>query len=188
MSFFPEVELNDQLTLSNLLKPSATSTVIDGFKQAINAVKDQEYTSPKKSLFKRITGDSNLELIFTLFLEGCPDVSAYVKNYQQNRVAHFKLDYVNHEGRIADYFPDFLVRLNDGRVVVVETKGRVDANVPLKMRRLAQWCEDVNNLTPGETYGFVYVDQEGFEAFRRNRETFQRLIEVFREYQDRNSG
>ena len=50
------------------------------------------------------------------------------------------------------------------------------------MRRLAQRCESANNLIPDGTHGFVYVDYEGFEVFRMNWETFQRLTEVFREY------
>ena len=80
----------------------------------------------------------------------------------------------------ANYYPDFLVKLTDGRVIVAETKGREDLDVPLKMQRLSQWCEDVNRASTDVTYHFVYVDQESFEVYRP--ETFQQLLDGFNEY------
>jgi len=54
-----------------------------------------------------------------------PD-SPHAKNYL---AVHFKLDYVNSDGDISNYYPDFLVKLTDGRIVVVETKGQEDLDV-----------------------------------------------------------
>ena len=93
---------------------------------------------------------------------------------------HFKLDYINADGDISNYYPDFWVKLTDGRVIVVETKGREDLDVPLKMQRLSQWCEDVNRAVSGVHYDFVYVDQESFDLYRP--ETFQQLLDGFTEY------
>ena len=83
----------------------ATKTVIETFKRAINdltvrdkgdvelsettrvqdtrpfMVKEQESLIPQKSVFNRITGDSHFELEFAAFLESCPDVISYAKNY-----------------------------------------------------------------------------------------------------------
>ena len=70
--------------------------------------------------------------------------------------------------------------MTDGCVVVAETKGREDLDVPLKMRRLSQWCEDVNTVSPDVTYDFVYVDQENFDTYRPG--TFQQLLGGFTEY------
>ena len=164
--FGETVVLDDLNTLRNLREIPTTKTVIDAFKRAINdltirdkgdaqlsettrvqdtrpfMVKEQEYLVPQKSVFNRITGDSHFELEFAAFLENCPDVISYAKNYL--RRIHFKLDYINADGDISNYYPDFLVKLTDGRVIVVETKGREDLDVPLKMQRLSQWCEDVN--------------------------------------------
>ena len=98
---------------------------------------------PKKSVFNRIIGDSHFELLFARFLEDCDDVVSYAKNYF---AVHFKLDYVNADGDISNYYPDFLVKLTDKRIVIVETKGQEDLDVPLKMERLRQWCEDVNRV------------------------------------------
>ncbi len=199
--FGETVALDNPFTLSNLAESPATKTVIETFKRAINAltirdkgnaqlsetvrvqdtqpfmVKEQKYLIPQKSVFNKITGDRNLELKFAAFLENCPDVTAYAKNYY---AVHFKLDYVTADGDIANYYPDFLVKLTDGRVIVVETKGREDLDVPRKMHRLAQWCEDVNRATSDVDYDFVYVDQGSFETYRP--ETFQQLLDGFNEY------
>ena len=165
--FNQSVDLESPNTLRNLSELAATKTVVDTFKQAINeltvrdkgsaeirntirlrqtrpfVVKDQGYLMPKKSVFNRIIGDSNFELEFASFLENCSDVISYAKNYL---AVGFKLDYVNASGDLFNYYPDFLVRLSDGRIVVVETKGREDLDVSAKMQRLRQWCEDVKML------------------------------------------
>src|SRR5690606_16993407 len=117
-------------------------------------VKNQGYLMPKKSVFNRVIGDSQFELEFASFLENCSDVMSFAKNYL---AVHFKLDYVNADGDIANYYPDFLVKLSPGRVVVVETKGLEDLDVPLKLQRLHQWCEDINALQAEVNYDFVYV-------------------------------
>ena len=201
MLFGETVALDDPNTLRNLSEVPATKTVIETFKYAINdltiqdrgdaqlsettraqnarpfMVKEQDYLVPQKSVFNRITGDGHFELEFAAFLENCPDVLSYAKNYFG---VNFKLDYVNADGDISNYHPDFLVKLTDGPVIVVETKGREDLDVPLKMQRLSQWCEDVNRSSTDVTYDFVYVDQESFDVYRP--QTFQQLLYGFREY------
>jgi type III restriction enzyme len=195
------VELESPNTLRNLSELTATKTLIETFKKAINALtvqdkgdaeirdviklsqtrpfvtKEQGYLVPKKSVFNKIIGDSHLELLFAGFLENCDDVVSYAKNYM---AVHFKLDYVNADGDISNYYPDFLVKLADKRIFIVETKGQEDLDVPLKMQRLRQWCEDINRLQADVKYDFVYVDQEGFEKFKPT--SFRQLIDGFREY------
>ncbi|MGA7699838.1 MAG: hypothetical protein WCB27_09530 [Thermoguttaceae bacterium] len=197
------VELEDPNTLRNLSELAATKTLIETFKKAINALtvrekgdaeirdtiklrqtrpfvaKDQGYLVPKKSVFNRIIGDSPLELEFANFLEGCDDVVSYAKNYL---AVHFKLDYVNADGDISNYYPDFLVKLSDTRVVVVETKGQEDLDVPLKMARLRQWCEDINRVQKDVKYDFVFVDQENFEKYKPS--SFRQLVDGFRDYKE----
>lgn len=200
--FGKAVDLEDPNTLRNLSELVATKTVLETIKRAINdltvqdkgdaeirdtiklrqtrpfVVKDQEYITPKKSVFNRIIGDSHLELLFASFLEGCEDVESYAKNYL---AVHFKLDYVNADGDISNYYPDFFVRLKDGRHFIVETKGQEDLDVPLKMARLKQWCEDVAKVAPDRPIGFVFVDQEGFE--KHTPVTFAQLVGAFTDYQ-----
>ena len=201
--FDTPVELESPNTLRNLSELAATKTLLDTFKKAINdltvqdkggaeirdslklrlsqtrpfVVREQAYLVPKKSLFNRVIGDKGFELEFARFLEDCEDVIAYAKNYF---AVHFKLDYVNADGDISNYYPDFLVKLSPKKTVVVETKGLEDLDVPLKMERLRQWCEDVNRVQSGVEYDFVYVDEESFEKY--NPRSFREVMEGFREY------
>jgi len=199
--FDRSVELESPNTLRNLSELAATKTLIETFKKAINALtvqdkgdaqirdtiklrqtrpfvaKDQGYLIPKKSVFNRIIGDGNFELLFARFLEDCDDVVSYAKNYL---AVHFKLDYVNADGDISNYYPDFLVKLSAKQIFIVETKGQEDLDVPLKIQRLRQWCEDINRVQTEVKYDFVYVDEESFERYKPT--SFRQLVDGFREY------
>ncbi|MGH9354373.1 MAG: type III restriction endonuclease subunit R, partial [Terriglobia bacterium] len=142
--------------------------------------KDQGYLIPKKSVFNRIIGDHHFELLFASFLEDCTDIVSYAKNYL---AVHFKLDYVNAEGDISNYYQDFLVKMSSKQIFIIETKGREELDLPLKMQRLRQWCEDVNRVLTDVEYGFVYVDQESFEKYKPA--SFRQLVDGFREYKEK---
>jgi type III restriction enzyme len=132
-------------------------------------------------------GEANadgLELEFAAFLESnqTPDVQAFAKNYVQ---VGFKLDYVKANGELSTYAPDFIVRTTDGRVWIVETKGREELDLPQKMARLRQWCVDATEASVplhGPQWGFVYVDQESFQAHRPK--SFAGLVSAFRDFQE----
>ena len=197
------VDLESPNTLRNLSELAATKTLIETFKKSINALtvqdkgdaeirdsiklrqtrpfvaKDQAYLVPKKSVFNRIIGDSLFELRFARFMEDCSDVVSYAKNYL---AVHFKLDYVNADGDISNYYPDFLVKVSPKRIFVVETKGQEDLDVPLKMQRLRQWCEDINRVQSDVTYDFVFVDGESFDKYKPT--SFKQLVDGFREYKE----
>ena len=199
--FDRSVDLESPNTLRNLSEPAATKTVLDTLKTAINALtiqkrgdalirdtiklretrpfvaKDQGYIVPKKSVFNRIIGDSPLELEFAGFLENCPDIISYVKNYM---AVQFKLDYVNAKGEISNYFPDFIVKVLPGKFFVVETKGLEDLDVPPKMQRLKQWCEDVNAGQNRVHYDFVFVEEDDFRNYKPK--TFEALVNAFQKY------
>ncbi len=85
-------------------------------------------------------------------------------------------------GEISNYYPDFLVKRSPREVFIVETKGQEDLDVPLKMQRLKQWCEDINRVQSDVTYDFVYVDEKGFEQYKPT--SFNSLLAGFREYKD----
>lgn len=195
------VVLDDPNTLRNLSEIAATKTVIDTFKRAINAltvqdrgnaeirdtlklretrpfvVKEQGYLVPRKSLFNRIIGDSDFELRFARFLDECSDVISFAKNYL---AVQFKLDYVKADGDIANYYPDFLVKVSHQQTYIVETKGREELDLPQKMERLRQWCADVNDAQKDVVYDFVYVDEESFDEYRPA--TFRELAAAFTEF------
>jgi type III restriction enzyme len=202
------VDLEDPVVLRNLAEPAASKIVFDAFKAAINALtvqdrgttriedrirlrntrpfrtENREYLPAKKSIFNKIVPEAvggGFELKFAKFLDDAPDVAAFAKNYL---AVGFKLDYVRSDGDLSNYVPDFLVRTADGDIYVVETKGRVDIDVPRKMQRLAQWCADAtaaSRAEGGPPYRFVYVDQAGFEKYRPDR--FAALVTAFRDFQ-----
>jgi len=197
------VDLESPNTLRNLSELAATKTLLETFKKAINALtvqdkgdaeirdtiklrqtrpfvaKDQGYLIPKKSVFNRIIGDSQFELLFARFLEDCDDVVSYAKNYL---AVHFKLDYVKADGEISNYYPDFVVKVSSKRMFIVETKGQEDLDVPLKMERLKQWCVDINKAQSAVRYDYVFVDEESFNKY--NPKTFGSLVTSFKEYKN----
>ncbi len=204
------VELEDPAVLRNLSEPEAVKLLFDHFKAGINAltVRDRGATQiedrirlrdtrpfrtqprgfvvTKKSVFNRIVGEAGaggLELAFAAFLEAASDVQAHAKNYL---AVGFRIDYVRANGEISTYTPDFIVRDTAGAVWIVETKGREELDLPQKMARLAQWCADASAASTAEggpRYGFVYVDQEGFEQHKP--QSFAGLVTSFRDYQEK---
>jgi type III restriction enzyme len=201
--FDRQIELETPNTLRNLSEIEATKTLIETFKKQINAltvqdkgdaeirdyikllktrpfvVKEQGYLIPKKSVFNKIIGDSNLELEFAAFLEECDDIISYVKNYM---AVHFKIDYVNANGDISNYYPDFIVKKLEKEVYIIETKGLEDLDVPLKMERLRQWCIDINKAQSDITYDYVFVDEEGFNKYKPRN--FKELVTNFRGHKE----
>lgn len=187
--FTKEVDIDDLNTLRNLSELEATKTIIETFKKQINeliiydkgsaeirdyiklkqtrpfVVKDKAFLIPQKSILNKIIGDSQLELLFASSLEKWSDVVSYAKNYL---AVHFTIDYVNAEGNITNYYPDFIVKMDEKNLYIVETKGLKDLDVPLKAARLKKWCEDVNNLQQKNHFDFVFVDEEDFSIYKPN--------------------
>lgn len=130
-------------------------------------------------MFIKIIGDSHLELQFAAFLEECDDIISYGKNYL---AVHFQIDYVNADGNISNYYPDFIVKCSSSSIVIVETKGLEDLDVPLKMARLREWCIDINKAKSDIQYDYVFVDEEGFNKYKPKN--FEALMSGFREYRD----
>jgi len=206
------VDLEDPNTLRNLSEPTASRTIFETFKLAINEltirdtgnaeirdsikirdvrpffVKEQKNIRAKKSVFNKIIGDSKLELRFAQFLERVPDVISYAKNYTQVK---FKIDYIDAAGNIANYIPDFLVKVSETKTFVVETKGLEDLHDPLKIKRLKQWCADVNASHSDVEFDFLYVDQEKFDRLtgvdgksQNQLATFSDLVSSFTAYKE----
>lgn len=201
------VDIDDLNTLRNLSELSATKTIIETFTKKINeltvqdkgsaeirdhiklrqtrpfVVREQGFLVPQKSLFNKIIGDSHLELLFASFLEKCTDVISYAKNYL---AVHFTIDYVNAGGNISNYYPDFIVKVSDKDLFIVETKGIEDPDVPLKMARLKKLCEDINASQNKARFDYVFVDEEDFKKYKPD--SFSSLIKNFRKYKDDKAG
>lgn len=197
------VDIDDLNTIRNLSELEATKTIIETFKKKINdltiqdkgsaeirdniklrqtrpfVVKEQGFLMAQKSVFNKIVGDSHLELLFASFLDRCSDddVISYAKNYF---AVNFRIDYVNADGDISNYYPDFIVKTSPKEIYIVETKGQEDLDVPLKMERLKKWCEDINALQNKAHYDYVFVEEEDFEKYTPR--SFKELVENFRKY------
>lgn len=187
--FDTAINLDDKNILRNLSELEATKTIIETFKKEINlltvkdvgdteiknfikvsssrpfVVNDRAYLVPKKSPFNRIVGDSQFELEFADFLErlGDDEIISFSKNYPE---VHFKIDYKNASGTIANYLPDFFVKVDEKTVYIVETKGREDLDDPLKIKRLAQWCDDANKRQKKIACKMLYVKQEDWDKYK----------------------
>lgn len=199
--FTSAVELDDLNTIRNLSELEATKTIIETFKRQINAltvqdkgsaeirdtiklrqtrpfvVKEQGYLMAQKSVFNKIVGDSHLELLFASFLEKCGDIISYAKNYF---AVNFRIDYVNADGNISNYYPDFIVKTSPKEIYIVETKGLEDLDVPLKMERLKQWCADSNAAQNKIHFDYVFVEEEEFQKYAPK--SFDELVLNFRKY------
>ena len=198
--FESPVDLEDLNVLRNLSELEATKTIVETFKKEINnltvkdvgdtevknyikvsdsrpfVVNDRKHFLPKKSVFNKIVGDSDFELEFADFLEGCDDVVSFAKNYYE---VHFKIDYKNADGSISYYYPDFFVKIDNKNIYIVETKGREDLDDPLKIERLRQWCEDANGRQKKITYKMLYVKQEQWDKYKPK--DFGELVKNFNE-------
>jgi len=198
--FETAIDLDDKNVLRNLSEIEAIKTIIQTFKNEINAltvkdvgdteiknyikvsssrpfvVNDRAYLVPKKSVFNRIVGDSQFELEFADFLErlGGDEVISFAKNYYE---VHFKIDYKNADGTIANYYPDFFVKTDEKTVYIVETKVREDLDDPLKIKRLAQWCDDANARQKKIVYKMLYVKQEDWEKYKPKN--WKELVGIF---------
>lgn len=196
--FHKEIDLNDINILRNLSEIEARKTIIETFKKEINAltvqdvgdtevknyikisntrpfiISDRKYLIPKKSVFNKIVGDSDFELEFSDFLEKCNDIISYAKNFQE---IHFKIDYKTATGTIANYYPDFFVKVDDKTIYIVETKGRESLDDIEKVKRLEQWCEDANERQSKIKYKMLYVKYEDW--IEHDVRNFKDLIKTF---------
>lgn len=199
--FDENVNLSDLNTLRNLSEAEYIKLIKGSFKKAINeltvrdkggteiknyikisearpfVVNDKSYLIPKKSVFNKIVGDSDFELVFSDFLEGCDDIISFSKNFQNKEASALRIEYKNSEGFIATYYPDFFVKKNDKTVYIIETKGREEEDDKLKFERLRKWCEDVNNRQTRMVYKALYIKHDEWKKDRLKN--FDEVVGVF---------
>lgn len=108
-----------------------------------------------KTPFNLVTCSYELEAAMTNFLERAPDVISFCKNTGPECL---KIDYLNMDGRISFYVPDFIVRMKGDKYVLIETKGRVEREIAFKARAAQSWCESVK-------WEYVFVPEDRFQNF-----------------------
>jgi type III restriction enzyme len=198
--FDEEVNIEDPNVARNLSETNVRYTIRETFKKHINELtvidtgttevqnyikvsnqktfsieRVNEFLPAKKSIFNKIVGDSHFELLFAGFLDTAVDVKKFIKNYIQ---LGFKIEYVNHEGGISYYYPDFVIHLDNGERFVVETKGPENLDDPRKIERLKVWCEDATSAT-GKIYNCLYIKQEEWESLGITPNSFGEIINIF---------
>jgi len=85
--------------------------------------------------------DSTWEDTESYKIQNNRNVKAWVKNDHLG----FEVLYV-YDGVVHKYYPDFLIRLTDGKMLVLETKGRKNKQSEAKRRVLEEWVNAVNGL------------------------------------------
>ncbi len=180
--FGKEVELSDPQTLRNLSEIETKEILKSTFKKAINELTvsdkgtaeiknyislktvkpkvapNQAFLLPKKSVFNKIIGDNPFELEFASFLENrFDDVVAYAKNTMGEGGINFKMEYQAEDGNIREYYPDFFIKTGENSFYIAETKGREDLDDIRKIKRLVQWCNDVNKLQDKYIYILPFI-------------------------------
>jgi len=124
----------------------------------------------EKTLFNLIPCNRSLETAFSILCDKAEDVSAFAKNAGPQAL---RIDYLSAAMRPALYTPDFFVRTRDGRHYLVETKGQVDRDVPLKARAAIEWCRA---SSAKDKWDYLYVPDAVFQRY--NGSTIAELSRV----------
>lgn len=203
--FTKQVELSDPQTLRNLSEAQPKHILYTTFKKAIDELtvtdkgtaevknyislksakpkiaENQPFLLPKKSVFNKIIGDNPFELNVAAALENrFTDVVSYAKNTMGEGGVNFKMEYQAEDGNIREYYPDFFVKTNADTFFILETKGREDLDDIRKIKRLADWCKDINTASSEYTYTPVYVKQEDWEKKEKDLKFFADVIKIFK--------
>ena len=131
---------------------------------------------PEKCILNLVPVANDLELRFCEFLDRLKDVEKFIKNDVN---LNFYIEYVNLNGGISYYLPDFVVETAKG-MFLVETKGLETEEVPLKDKRASEWCKDVSSLTKTK-WVYLKVKQDVFNL-NSNVESFEKFAKLLAVY------
>jgi type III restriction enzyme len=90
-------------------------------------------------------------------------VAAFAKNAGPQCL---RVDYLADGVRLAFYTPDFFVRVSAGNYFLVETKGQVDKDVPVKARAAVEWCKAAS--AKHLKWEYLFVPEGVFQRFQGN--------------------
>ncbi|MDR2435534.1 MAG: hypothetical protein LBD47_13350 [Treponema sp.] len=103
-----------------------------------------------KSHITHCVHDSAWEAAEAYKIEKNPHVTAWAKNDHLGFGILYTFEGVPHY-----YYPDFLIKLDNEKILVLETKGQDNSLVQKKRRAIAEWVEAVNSL---KEYGQWHCD------------------------------
>jgi len=93
-----------------------------------------------KTHINHIVCDSKLEFMEAKIIDDCENVIAFAKNDHLGFVIYY-----NYQGVIHRYYPDFVIKLFSGKMLILETKGLDDLQNQTKREFLNEWCQAMNN-------------------------------------------
>lgn len=93
----------------------------------------------EKTHISHVVADSDMESLEARTINKCDLVDSFVKNDHLGFVVFY-----NHQGVVARYFPDFIIKLKNGSYLVLETKGQDREKDKTKRSFLDQWCKALN--------------------------------------------
>ena len=111
--------------------------------------------------------DSKFEALF------CQELERLAKNnkilsWVKNDHIGFKVWYV-FKGEVKTYFPDFIIKFNDKKHLIVETKGEKKDQDEYKWNALKEWCIAVNNSKKFGSWEFKQIYKiKDFETLNLN--------------------
>ena len=108
---------------------------------------------PEKCVHTACHFDSSDELKLAQLLEEADDVAAWLWNDQQG--VGFRLQY-SFEGRMPYYYPDFLVRLTNGDLYIIESKGSIRERDRAKEARAERYAEILRDATD-ENWKYIFL-------------------------------
>jgi type III restriction enzyme len=99
----------------------------------------KKFVNLEKTHINLVVVDSQLEAIEAQIINDSPLVKSFVKNDH----LHFAIWYL-WEGIPRRYYPDFIIEMNNGKKMVLETKGKDDEQNRVKRQALERWVNAVN--------------------------------------------
>ncbi len=99
----------------------------------------KKYVKCNKTHINLVVVDSQLEAIEAQIIND----STLVKSFVKNDHLHFAIWYL-WEGIPRRYYPDFIIEMNNGKKMVLETKGKDDEQNRVKRQALERWVNAVN--------------------------------------------
>jgi len=115
-----------------------------------------------KTVFNYVACDNEFERDFAKFLNRAEDIIAFAKLPEQ---FGFSIQYTDSRTNLRHYYPDFVVKRQDGQHWLIETKGREDIEVKLKDEAATYWCKNATHLCQ-VTWDYLKVPQNEFEKLQ----------------------
>lgn len=125
----------------------------------------------QRTVFNLVPCNRTLETAFVELCGKASDVAAFAKNAGPQCL---RIDYLADGVRLAFYTPDFLVRTGPSNYYLVETKGQVDKDVPVKAMAAVEWCKAAS--TKRASWKYVFVPEGVFQRFQGS--SFSELARV----------